>query len=87
MELLVSNQCNWGDLIFYGLIFLFFVFGMISLLILLNQYINAIKKYGWHTKKFSTEWIPYSAGTMVIIFVIGIIFGSYKFIRCNCDNF
>ena len=77
---LMSTQCNWGDLIFYGLIFLFFVLGLMSLLVLLNQYISAIKRYGWHTKKLSTEWMPYSAGTMVIIFSVAIMFGSYKFI-------
>ena len=76
----MGGQCNLGDLIFYGLIFLFFIFGMIGNIISLSKNINAVKQYGWSTKKNSTEWEPYSAGTMVIISISIGILGGYYFI-------
>jgi hypothetical protein len=77
----MRGQCNWGDLFFYGLIFLFFILGMIGNIISLSKNINAVKQYGWSTKKFSTEWEPYSAGTMVIISILAGILGGYYFIH------
>ena len=59
---------------------MFFVAGMIGNIISLRKNINAVKQYGWHTKKFSTEWEPYSAGTMVIVSILIGIFGGYYFI-------
>ena len=73
----MENQCNWGDVVFYGLIFLFLIVGMIGKMISLKQNIYAVKKYGWHTKKFSTEWEPYSAGTMIIMSIVIGIGGGY----------
>jgi len=76
----MSDQCNLGDLIFYGLIFLFFLLGLIGTLISLRKNINAVKQYGWRIKKFSTEWNPYSAGTIVIMDITALIIGGYYFI-------